>query len=197
MPADTSDSGPTTDVVLDNDSLRAIAHPLRVQLLSELRLHGPATASQLGQQLGQSSGATSYHLRRLAASGFVVEEEARGTRRERWWRAAHRTTRFEMPLDQADSSAAGEYLRAVARSHSDRMLRYADEVETVPEVYGREWGEVFTLSNWTLRLSPERAAQLHAELFELMDRYNADPANEEEVPTLVAQVQLFPVAAAP
>lgn len=58
--------------------LRALAHPLRVQLLGLLRLDGPATASRLAARVGESSGATSYHLRQLAAYGFVEDEPGQG-----------------------------------------------------------------------------------------------------------------------
>src|SRR5689334_12619211 len=58
----------------DGRSLRALAHPLRLRLLGLLRMDGAATASQLAARTGQSSGATSYHLRQLAAYGFVIEE---------------------------------------------------------------------------------------------------------------------------
>ncbi|MEU7461934.1 winged helix-turn-helix domain-containing protein, partial [Streptomyces griseofuscus] len=34
--------------------------------------HGPATASQLAERLGESSGATSYHLRQLADHGVAT-----------------------------------------------------------------------------------------------------------------------------
>src|SRR3954471_4188633 len=78
--------------VTDVRALRALAHPLRNRLLGYLRLHGPATASQLGRVVGESSGSTSYHLRQLAEYGFVEEVEGRGTARERWWRARHRLT---------------------------------------------------------------------------------------------------------
>ena len=47
-------------------TLRALTHPLRTRLLGALRVDGPATASELGRRFGESSGATSYHLRRLA-----------------------------------------------------------------------------------------------------------------------------------
>jgi predicted transcriptional regulator len=62
----------------DPRSLRGLAHPLRLHLLGLLRADGPATASQLAARTGQSSGATSYHLRQLAAYGFVVEDTGRG-----------------------------------------------------------------------------------------------------------------------
>src|SRR4051812_14770407 len=57
--------------VTDVRALRALAHPLRNRLLGLLRLDGPATASRLARVVGESSGATSYHLRQLAAYGFV------------------------------------------------------------------------------------------------------------------------------
>ena len=37
---------------LDAAALRVLAHPLRSRLLSELRLHGPATATDLADRLG-------------------------------------------------------------------------------------------------------------------------------------------------
>lgn len=58
-----------------------------MQLLDALRQRGPATASQLAQRLGESSGATSYHLRQLAAHGFVEDAPEQGKGWERWWQA--------------------------------------------------------------------------------------------------------------
>src|SRR3954447_528131 len=88
----TDDSEPAAQVS-DVRALRAISHPLRNRLLALLRLDGPATASQLGRVVGESSGSTSYHLRQLAAYGFVEEAPGHGNARERWWRARHRMTR--------------------------------------------------------------------------------------------------------
>ena len=65
--------------------VRALAHPLRLRMLEALS-NGPATASMLARDLGESSGATSYHLRALAASGIIVEDLDRRKGRERWWK---------------------------------------------------------------------------------------------------------------
>jgi predicted transcriptional regulator len=62
-------------VELNATNLRGLAHPIRVKLLGALRLDGPSTATRLASRLGLSSAATSYHLRQLAAYGFVVEDE--------------------------------------------------------------------------------------------------------------------------
>jgi DNA-binding transcriptional ArsR family regulator len=72
------DTATPLHVPLEGARLKALAHPLRVQLLDALSTYGPATASALGERLGESSGATSYHLRQLEKSGFVREDAARG-----------------------------------------------------------------------------------------------------------------------
>ena len=64
-----------------------LAHPLRSRLLRALRVDGPATATALAATLGTNTGATSYHLRKLASVG-LVDETGEGRGRERWWRAA-------------------------------------------------------------------------------------------------------------
>src|SRR5688500_3139681 len=112
---------PHDRLVLGAETLRALTHPLRTRLLSSLRLHGPSTASQLAERLGVNSGATSYHLRQLADAGLVVEDAERGNARDRWWRAAHKRTYFEIGAGPEDDEAA--YLSAVAGAYADNVQR--------------------------------------------------------------------------
>jgi helix-turn-helix protein len=98
---------PARDLVLEPRMLRGLAHPLRIRLRAELVEHGPATATQLAARVGQSSGATSYHLRQLAAYGFVTDEPGRGNGRERYWRATHRMLSFDMPEAGSSQRAVG------------------------------------------------------------------------------------------
>ena len=72
---------------LDAQAVKVLAHPLRSRLLSALRSGGPANATDLAQRLGTNTGATSYHLRKLA-SVALVEETGEGHGRERPWRAS-------------------------------------------------------------------------------------------------------------
>lgn len=71
--------------MLEAGALKALAHPLRVQIYDILSQFGPQTASSLAERLGESSGATSYHLRALAKHDLIREVEGLGTARERWW----------------------------------------------------------------------------------------------------------------
>jgi DNA-binding transcriptional ArsR family regulator len=73
----------------DMGAVRALAHPLRLQLLDLLRFEGPSTATLLARRVGESSGATSYHLRQLARFGYLDEMPGRSGR-ERWWRYRER-----------------------------------------------------------------------------------------------------------
>ena len=63
----------TTQLELDGTSLKAMAHPLRVQILRILELRRRASVTSLAEELGETTGATSYHLRQLAQHGFVEQ----------------------------------------------------------------------------------------------------------------------------
>ena len=187
-----------TAVALDARSLRGLAHPLRLRLLSLLREHGPATASGLARVVGESSGVTSYHLRQLAEHGFVVEDDTpRASRRERWWRAAHRSTILE-PLPDADPQTGvlvEEYLRAIAASYADRVVRFTAGLSGLRESLGDDWAESSDLSDWWLELTPVQTRELSRDIAALMARYRAvDPSRPREVDTerVVVQVQLMP-----
>jgi DNA-binding transcriptional ArsR family regulator len=130
------DRGPARPVVdvTDPRTLRALAHPLRTGLLALLRAEGPSTASRLGQRVGESSGTTSYHLRQLAALGFVEEVAGRGTARERWWRAMHRSTRWrtEDLVEQPGGREVVEELTHQSLGRQRRMLAaHAEQRESL------------------------------------------------------------------
>jgi DNA-binding transcriptional ArsR family regulator len=193
-------AGERVDLVSpDPRSLRGLAHPLRLQLLGLLRADGPATASQLAVRTGQSSGATSYHLRQLAAYGFVVEDANRGTGRDRWWRAAHRGTRFTLPEDADEESRAlgEEYLRVVADANARQVQATIAGLATLDEDLGPGWSDAFTLSDLLLRLTLDEARALVAELRALGARYRSDdPESSTEAPAdarrVVLQFQVLP-----
>ena len=76
---------------LDAATVKVLAHPLRSRLVGALRLNGPSTATALAQHLGTNSGATSYHLRKLAEVGLVVDT-GQGDAKSRVWAAASEVT---------------------------------------------------------------------------------------------------------
>ncbi|MFF4659035.1 ArsR/SmtB family transcription factor [Streptomyces sp. NPDC001381] len=163
-------------VVLDAKGLRALAHPVRVQLLGLLRLHGPATATQLADRLGLNSGATSYHLRQLAAAGFVAEDAERGNARERWWRSVHQLTRFHSEdLAEQEPEAALAYLQSVHNAYTLRTQQALNGLQTLP----RPWRDTFDMSDTALRLTPAEAREMRDEIWSVIDRYRRAPHGEE------------------
>ncbi|WP_019886722.1 winged helix-turn-helix domain-containing protein [Streptomyces purpureus] len=167
---------------LDPRSLRGLAHPLRIRLLQALRRHGPATASQLADPLGESSGATSYHLRQLAAHGFVEDAPERGKGRERWWQAAQQGTTFdESALRDADPEtrgAADVYLHEIATIHSQELSTW---IGTRAD-WSDEWVAASDLSDFTLHVTPEQLRELDQKLHALIRSYAfAEPGDAERV----------------
>jgi DNA-binding transcriptional ArsR family regulator len=156
--------------VTDVRALRALAHPVRNRLLGQLRLGGPATASMLGRAIGESSGSTSYHLRQLAAYGFVEEVEGQGTARERWWRARHRMTSWQAS-DLLAQDGGAEVQDEMARLQIDQHARVLDAWFTQNDSLGEEWAATASLNDHGMRLRPEQARALADELNAVLDRW--------------------------
>ncbi|MFE0578240.1 MULTISPECIES: helix-turn-helix domain-containing protein [unclassified Streptomyces] len=165
--------------MLDARALRGLAHPLRMLLLAELRREGPATASRLAERLGESSGSTSYHLRQLAAHGFVEDAVGHGKGRERWWQAVHEGTGFDGSLihdtDPATSSAAALFLQTVAANHTQEVSAWVAEASAR---LGR-WESGADLSDFTLRLSPGQSEELIGRLHDVINTYRDLPETED------------------
>ncbi len=156
--------------------LRALTHPVRLRMLGILRTEGSTTATALAQRLGLNTGATSYHLRQLAQHGFIVDDETRGNGRDRWWRAAHASTRtnLEKYPDPADKEALDAYLQTVVVVYTQMLQQAIEERSTLPD----EWRNASTLSDWRCRLNPEQAERLINTVADLIEEFE----KAEELP---------------
>jgi DNA-binding transcriptional ArsR family regulator len=157
----------------DPRSMRALAHPLRLRLLSELRLRGPQSVGMLADLVDEAPGSVSYHVGKLAEFGFVepAPELARD-RRENWWRSAHRGTTWE-PLEMLDDPelrAAGSVLRRVILQ---RYLTVLEEYLEAEATMDREWVGAANSSDSILHLTSGELAELSAELDAVSERWQA------------------------
>ena len=160
-------------IQLDSRALRVLAHPLRARLLSELRQHGPATATQLAERLATNTGATSYHLRKLAEVNLVVETGA-GTGKQRFWAAGAEVARLvEHELaDDPDAAAAASWLRQHYLSYfAERMARWEDERQHWPVA----WQEAAHMSDALVTATAEELDELMAELESVLRRFMEQP----------------------
>ena len=174
---------------MDARSLIALAHPLRIRIRDRLRREGPATASQLARQFGESSGATSYHLRMLARHGFVEPVPDRGTGRERWWAVVPQVLKIGRQFD--DDPTTRDALRIVAteqhRLTEERLGRWLAEAAS----WSREWRESAADSVYVARLTSRQMAELSEELGRLILRSVA-LIPEPESRTVEIQLNVFP-----
>jgi DNA-binding transcriptional ArsR family regulator len=160
----------TRKTVEDLETLKAISHPLRLALLGLLRSDGPATASELGRVLGESSGSTSYHLRQLERFGFVGDAAEQPSGRERRWRALHDATSFPSAL--ADLDGGREYVDVVRR-RQEQHLRDGFEAWT-------DQRSGIGHSDYDLRLDPGDLRQMLDDIHAVIEGY-AHRAGSEHV----------------
>lgn len=161
------------DRKLDFDGLKGLAHPLRVTILDRLSVHGPATASGLAEALGESSGATSYHLRQLERHGFVREVAGKGTGRERWWERSPGGISLS-PEGRQESEAARAASDMIMRQWEvNRSVLLNDFLESAERV-GEDWVRSSLVSTANLRLTLEQTLDVQARLEKLLDEIVAD-----------------------
>lgn len=154
---------------LDPRSVRVLAHPLRSRLLSRLRTEGPATATVLARALDTNTGATSYHLRKLAEVGLVLEEQG-GVGRERWWRAAHEFTTLSLRDVEGDPDAEA----AFAWLKDEYFRQFTEKAQRWSEAqsgWSLEWREAAGASDSMLELTPEELVAMQHEIWEVAERY--------------------------
>jgi DNA-binding transcriptional ArsR family regulator len=168
----TEPPAPLSSIRLSADAIKVLAHPLRSRLLSALRMGGPATATALADTLDTNTGATSYHLRKLAAVG-LVEETGEGRGRERWWRPTtdmHDWTDEVTEGDRDARAAAGwlreHYVRSFVEQ-ADRWLAHHDN-------WPLEWRRLSGGSDYVLELTPAQLESLMNELWSVVNRVFAE-----------------------
>jgi DNA-binding transcriptional ArsR family regulator len=180
---------------VDARTLRVLAHPLRIRLLTALREFGPATASKLADRLGESSGATSYHLRQLATHGFVEDDPELGKGRERWWRAKHagmafdRSGDFLRDPDPEVRGAIGVVLHEMATTHAQELNTWFGTMHEWPEEWLRSWDA----SDFKIRLTPELSLELAEKIHELIESYRGRvPEGTEGSAVVRTHLHVFP-----
>ena len=142
---------------IEAGALKALAHPLRVRIYDLLSERGPQTASSLAALIGETSGATSYHLRALAAHDLIREVPGRGTARERWWERPKGRVTLPGPDDTMSPSnrAAAQIVTAeFFRLRHQTLMEYINRpAAEQPE----EWRDAGLVMTTMFDLTPERA----------------------------------------
>lgn len=191
-----TDDTPREDIEIDFASLKGLAHPLRVKILDALSVYGPHTASGLAERFGETSGATSYHLRQLERHGFVQEVADRGTGRERWWERRPGGINIEpRKLPEAARAASDLVLREWQRGRAELLDDFLARGEKeLPE----RWIAATVSSTANMFLTDEQLRSLSQELLALVDGYVDRYRHQKHHPVpgsrpVQVQIDAFPV----
>jgi DNA-binding transcriptional ArsR family regulator len=161
-----------TERITDLSQLKAFTNPLRMRLYRLLHATGPATASQLAEQVGEMPSLVSYHVRKLAEHGFVTEASAQSADgRERWWRVATEDGWGFRDSDFADTPEGAAAVGALSRSLVDaRVAQYRAYLDQTA-VWGPAWTDAAFSSESMLKLSPDELAEMGEEFDALVRRW--------------------------
>lgn len=154
---------------LDAEALRVLAHPLRSRLLTQLRLHGPATATELAAALVTNTGATSYHLRKLESVGLVADT-GDGVGKRRVWQAAsrgHEWTPSDFAGDEDAEASLGWLHRHYQGYFAQRVARWLETERAWPA----RWRDTLGSGDDGVLVTAEQATSMWDEIEAVVRRY--------------------------
>jgi len=156
--------------------LRALAHPARLALREALAEHGPLTATEAAEHVGESPSSCSWHLRQLAKFGFVEEAGSASGRRRPWRPTAYGLSFIVDDTQDPETQAAG---RALERLFADRYLDRAARALRARASLPTAWQRATGTQQFVLHVTAEELAALNEEVMAVLTRYHdrvADPA---------------------
>lgn len=155
--------------------MRAMAHPLRLDLIELLGSLGPATAAECARHLGSTQASCSFHLRQLAKYGFVEQAEPSGDARERPWQL----TDIEQNWSASEGGAAAKGLeRVFVQREADRILAWQATSAQQPEV----WREAGFVGGATLPITVEEMASVRDQMRVVLEPYIARLSERSDWP---------------
>lgn len=152
----------------DPRTLRAVAHPVRLDIIHLLHLEGPLTASRCAEALGLTPKVCSYHLNLLAKYG-LVEETGEGKGRARPWRLVRTQLEYVARPDESEemSGAAHQYAKTMLGRDVRQIEAFIDHRDGLPP----NWRNVSTMASNPLCLGPRQLKAMGEELMEVLERY--------------------------
>jgi DNA-binding transcriptional ArsR family regulator len=153
--------------ISDAKTMRALAHPVRLQLLELIHRDGEVTATRAAEALGESPGNMSWHLQTLAKYGFIEEADG-GKGRSRPWRITTDLTRISTTGADQSTVAAGNALAGLMLDNN--VARWRAWLAASDD-YSEEWQKAAPTISSMIYLTAAELQQLADELVELLSRF--------------------------
>jgi hypothetical protein len=147
--------------------VRALAHPVRLELLSIVGRSGQITTADAARELGISHGLASHHLRQLAKYGFVVQVEGKDNR-EHPWRLVATSHSWENVETTQEGAAAADVLEQV---WAEQALAHFLDWQRQRRDWPLGWRQHTGISPSTAYLTLPELAQLQGDIDALIGRY--------------------------
>jgi DNA-binding MarR family transcriptional regulator len=165
--AEVGGSGQRWRLLDDPMAIRALAHPLRHDLMSIIGRLGRATIADAARELGISHGLASHHLRQLAKYGFVEQVKGKD-HRERPWRLVATSHNWSEAKATAEGAAAIDVLEQVLAEKSlESFLDWQQRRKDWP----LDWREYTGIGTSTVYLTRTETRELVAGIEALLMRY--------------------------
>lgn len=174
-----SEHGAEVRHVHDPKMLRAIAHPARNRILTELSASGSLRAADLARVLDIPANQASFHLRQLARYGLVEEDPgAARDRRDRVWRVP--SGGLAVNLGDIEAAPGG---RAAAQVFRRSRAAWAHQVVDAAYTDERPTSTHRSITDHALKLTKTEADELAEQLTALVtsftDRVRSTPGDRD------------------
>jgi hypothetical protein len=141
-----------------------------LRILARLQLRGDSTATECGEEVGESAASCSYHLRTLAKHGFV-EEVPSSDGRERRWHARVVSLDFDAGTQAGeDFQAASALARAALLELSDVTVR---DYVTRERSFSPAWREAAAFLQTAIVATPAELERVTKQIQEVLAPYYA------------------------
>ncbi len=149
--------------------LRALAHPLRWELIDLLGNEEAATATRCAEVLGESVASCSYHLGILGKYGYI-ELVPGVSGREKPWRLTSRQQDLSAPGSDVEGDLAAEAATDAFLDHElERMKRRRRSVSREPT----PWRDASAVGGSTMYVTAGELRKIKDELVAILLRYEA------------------------
>lgn len=185
----TSESAAGRPAARDPRSLRALAHPLRWQLIDLIGSETTATATRCAEVLGESVASCSYHLGILGKYGYI-ELVPRQAGKEKPWRLASQQQNLDPgDLDIEGALAAEAAAEAFLDHELARMKQRLGRLGLEPE----PWRAASLLIGNTTWMTAEELRDITDQLKQLLLTHSERAADPASRPPGAREVRLFGV----
>ncbi len=167
MSLESSDDARRRRLLDDPLAIRAMAHPVRLELQTLLGKEGPLTAAEAARRLGISQALASHHLRQLAKYDFVEAVPGKDNR-ERPWRLVSTSQSWRDVDLSPEAAAAADVLEQLL---AERALGGLADWQQRRSSEDRVWRENSGISRTGIYLTGDELAELEEQIEALLMRY--------------------------